>query len=233
MSTLESTFDIASRISHVQPLLTLEEKVRPSHTAVIVVDMQNDFCAPGGLVDKGGRDVSAAQDMATRLPGLIAAARTAGVLIVFVRNVYTTDGNFYLSDVWLEQAARKQGGGYTSIPVCADGSWEGDFYGDVRPRPSDPIVTKHRYDAFHNSDLDTILRANGVRTVVMTGVSTNVCVETTARAAFIRDYYVVFVADGTAAYSSEEHDKTLKDIDRFFGEVTMIADLWAIWDQPK
>jgi ureidoacrylate peracid hydrolase len=129
--------------------------------------MQNDFCAPGGLVDKGGRDVSAVQDMATRLPGLIAAARAAGVLIVFVRNVYTTDENFYLSDVWLEQAARKQGGGYTSNPVCMDGSWEGDFYGDVKPRPGDPIVTKHRYDAFHNSDLDTILRANGVRTAVM------------------------------------------------------------------
>ena len=67
----------------------------------------------------------------------------------------------------------------------------------------------------------------------MTGVSTNVCVETTARAAFIRDYYVVFVADGTAAYSSEEHDKTLHDIDRFFGEVTKIDALRAIWDQPK
>jgi ureidoacrylate peracid hydrolase len=117
--------------------------------------------------------------------------------------------------------------------VCAEGSWEGDFYGDVRPRPGDPIVTKHRYDAFYKTDLETILRANGVRTVVMTGVSTNVCVETTARAAFIRDYYVVLVADGTAAYSTEEHDKSLKDIDRFFGEVTTIAALRAIWEQPE
>jgi ureidoacrylate peracid hydrolase len=99
MSMPESPLDIASRISHVQPLVTLEAKVQPGHAALVVVDMQNDFCAHGGLVDKGGRDVSAAQAMAARLPGLIEAARAAGVFIVFVRNVYTTESNFYLSDV--------------------------------------------------------------------------------------------------------------------------------------
>jgi ureidoacrylate peracid hydrolase len=213
----------------VQPLSGLQEKVRPQHAALVVIDMQNDFCAPGGLVAKGGRDVSAAQEMAERLPGLIAAARAAAVLVVFVRNVYSSEQNFYLSDVWLEQAARKQGGGYTSIPVCAAGSWEGDFYGAVRPEPGDPVVTKHRYSGFYNTDLDTILRSHGVRTLIATGVSTNVCVETTVREAFVRDYYVVLVADGTAAYSREEHDKTLKDVDRFFGEITTIAELKSLW----
>ena len=229
MSKEQTYYDIARRISHVPPLLGLEQKVRPQHAALVVIDMQNDFCASDGLVAKGGRDVSAAQEMAGRLPGLIAAARAAGVLVVFVRNVYSSDRNFYLSDVWLEQAARKQGGGYTSIPVCAAGSWEGDFYGAVRPEPGDPVVTKHRYSAFYNTDLDTILRSHGVRTIVATGVSTNVCVETTVREAFVRDYYVVLVADATAAYTQEEHDKSLKDIDRFFGEVTTIADLKSIW----
>jgi ureidoacrylate peracid hydrolase len=229
MGNPKDPFDICRRIAHVQPLSGLEQKVRPQHAALLVIDMQNDFCAPEGLVAKGGRDVSAAQEMAGRLPELIAAARAAGVLVVFVRNVYSSDRNFYLSDVWLEQAARKQGGGYTSIPVCAAGSWEGDFYGAVRPEPGDPVVTKHRYSAFYNTDLDTILRSHGVRTVIATGVSTNVCVETTVREAFVRDYYVVLVADGTAAYTPEEHDKTLKDVDRFFGEITTIADLKSLW----
>jgi ureidoacrylate peracid hydrolase len=229
MSKEQTYYDIARRIAHVPPLSGLEQKVRPEHAALVVIDMQNDFCASDGLVAKGGRDVSAAQEMAGRLPGLIAAARAAGVLVVFVRNVYSSDRNFYLSDVWLEQAARKQGGGYTSIPVCAAGSWEGDFYGAVRPEPGDPVVTKHRYSAFYNTDLDTILRSHGVRTIVATGVSTNVCIETTVREAFVRDYYVVLVADATAAYTQEEHDKSLKDIDRFFGEVTTIADLKSIW----
>ena len=123
----------------------------------------------------------------------IKTARAAGVFVVFVRNVYTSDHNFYLSDVWLEQAARKRAGGYTRIPVCEAGSWGGDFYGEVRPQPHDPIVTKHRYSAFYNTDLETILRANGIRTVVLTGVVTNVCVETSAREAFVRvfDYTLV------------------------------------------
>ena len=229
MSKEQAYYGIARRIAHVQPLAGLEQKVRPEHAALLVIDMQNDFCASKGVVAKGGRDVSEVQEMAARLPDLIAAARAAGVLVVFVRNVYSSDANFYLSDVWLEQAARKQGGGYTSVPVCAAGSWEGDFYGAVRPEPGDPVVTKHRYSGFYNTDLDTILRSHGVRTIIATGVSTNVCVETTAREAFIRDYYVVLVADGTAAYTQEEHDKTLKDIDRFFGEVTTIAELKAAW----
>jgi hypothetical protein len=64
------------------------------------------------------------------------------VFVVFVRNLYTTERNFYLSDAWLEQGARKQSGGFTRFPVCAEGSWEGDYYGEVRPLPHDPVVTK-------------------------------------------------------------------------------------------
>jgi ureidoacrylate peracid hydrolase len=234
----ETDFDVAARLAHVRPLLGMQEKVSPRHTALVVVDMQNDFIATEGLIAREGRDVSQAQVMANELPKLLKRAREAGVFVVFVRNVYTTENNFYLSDVWLEQAARKREGGYTRIPVCAENSWSGDFYGDVRPLPGEPIVTKHRYGAFYNTDLDTILRANGIRTVVLTGVVTNVCVETTAREAFVRDYYVAVVKDGTAAYSQADHEMTLSNIDRFFGEVTSIDELQSLWparnrDNPR
>jgi ureidoacrylate peracid hydrolase len=229
MPTSESDFEVAARIAHVEPLVGLERKVHPTHTALIVIDMQNDFIAPDGLVGRSGRDVSAAQQLAERLPDLIATARRAGVLIVFVRNIYSTERNFYLSDSWLEQAARKQSGGYTRFPVCGDGSWEGDYYGDVRPQPGDPVVTKHRYNAFLNTDLDTILRANAIRTVVMTGVATDVCVGTTAREAFMRDYYAVMLEDGTATFSPEDQVATLQNFDRYFGEVSTIAEIGAIW----
>jgi isochorismate hydrolase len=159
-SSFEADFEVASRIAHVQPVKGLREKIDPRHTALVVIDMQNDFIADQGLIAREGRDVSQAKEMAEHLPKLIKTARAAGVFVVFVRNVYTSEQNFYLSDVWLEQAARKRAGGYTRIPVCAAGSWGGDFYGDVRPEPNDPIVTKHRYSAFYNTDLDTILRAN-------------------------------------------------------------------------
>jgi ureidoacrylate peracid hydrolase len=229
MTESQTDFDVAARIAHVKPLVGMREKASPRHTALIVIDMQNDFIAKEGLIAREGRDVSQAVAMAEELPKLLKTARDAGVFVVFVRNVYTTDNNFYLSDAWLEQAARKRNGGYTRISVCGENSWSGDFYGDVRPLPGEPIVTKHRYSAFYNTDLDTILRANGIRTVVLTGVVTNVCVETSAREAFVRDYYVAVVKDGTAAYSQADHDMTLLNIDRFFGEVTSIAELQELW----
>lgn len=221
--------EAANRLSHRDLLLSLENKVEPRHAALVVVDVQNDFCAPGGMMDSEGLDLSAVQTMADRLPSLIEAARTAGVLVVFIRNVYSTEGNFYLSDSWLEQASRRRQGSYTERDVCAEGSWEGDFYGDVRPEPGDPVVTKHRFSAFHNTDLETILKSHAIRTVVMTGVASNVCVETTARDAFVRDYYVVFLDDGTATYAEKDHKATLRVIDRFFGEVASVAAVERIW----
>ena len=210
-------------------LTTLEAKVLPTHTALLVVDMQNDFCAPGGMMDNEGLDLTAVQALTQRLPELIDVARAAGVLVTFVRNVYTTDANWYLSDVWLEQAQRRRVGSYIERPVCSPGSWNGDFCGEVRPREGDPVITKHRFSAFHNTDLNLVLRSHGVRSVVLTGVATNVCVETTARDAFMNDYYVVFVKDGSATYSEAEHAATLATIDRYFGQVVSIADLAAAW----
>ncbi len=232
--SIQEELEVAKRLAHQPLLATLEEKVAPAHTALLVIDMQNDFCASGGLVSKDGRDLSAAQNMARRLPALITAARQAGVLVIFARCVYTSEGNRYLSDVWLEQAARERRGGYTSIPVCADGSWEGDWYEDIRPAPGDIVVSKHRYDAFQGTDLDLILRNHGIRTLVLTGVVTNVCVETTARAGFVRDYYIAVVEDGTAAYIPEDHEQTLRNIRRFFGVTPSIRELCEIWaKQPE
>jgi ureidoacrylate peracid hydrolase len=215
-------------LAHRPLLTTLDEKVRPEHTALLVVDVQNDFCAPGGMMDKEGHDLRDVQEMAGALPRLLESARAAGVLVVFVRNVYSTEENHYLSDVWLEQASRRRAGSYTVRPVCAAGSWEGDFYG-VRPLPEEPIITKHRFSAFHNTDLETVLRAHSIRSVVLSGVATNVCVETTAREAFVRDYYVVFLSDGTATYDRASHEATLASIDRFFGQVVAIDDVVACW----
>ena len=225
-----NAYEAVARISHVRPLCGLPQKVAPAHTALVVIDMQNDFIADGCLMGQEGWNLSAVQEMAARLPALIAAARKSGITVIFVRNVYSTERNFYLSDVWLEQAARKRPGGYTYIPGCEADSRGGDFYGDVRPKLGDPVVIKHRYNGFHNTDLDIILRAHGIRTLVFTGVSTNCCVETTARDAFMRDYYVIVVDDATASYAQAFHEMALKNIDSLFGEITTIAALSAIWE---
>jgi ureidoacrylate peracid hydrolase len=219
----------ADRLTHRPLLATLEQKVNPAHAALIVVDMQNDFCAAGGMMDLERADLTAVQAMAERLPDVLDAARSAGVLVVFVRNVYSTERNMYLSDVWLEQMLRRRGDSYTLREVCGADSWQGDFYAGIRPLPGEPVVTKHRYGAFHNTDLETILRVHGIRTVVLAGVATNACVETTAREAFVRDYYVVFTADGTACYSDEAHEATLRTIDKYFGVVVSLGDVIEVW----
>lgn len=199
---LEKELEVARRLSHKGVLATLEEKVAPAHTALVVIDMQNDFCASGGLVSRDGRDISPAQLMAKRLPALL-------------------------------QAARQRNGGYTSIPVCRDGTWEGDWYEDIRPAPGEIVVTKHRYDAFQGTDLDLVLRSHGIRTLALTCVVTNVCVETTARAGFVRDYYIAVVEDGCAAYVADDHEHTLRNIRRFFGVTPSIRDLCAIWAKAE
>ena len=218
---------------HKEPLVGLEAKAAPSHTAVIVVDMQNDFCAQDGMMWHEGRDLSAVQAMADRLPAFLGAARSAGALVVFVRNVYSTELNWYLSDVWLEQATRRRHGSYTERKVCAPDSWNLEFYGGVRPASGDPVVTKHRFGAFMDTDLEVILRSNAIRTLVMTGAATNVCVETTAREGFMRDYYILFAHDGTATYTTEAHEATLKTIDSFFGEVVSLKDLVSVWAKSQ
>jgi ureidoacrylate peracid hydrolase len=232
-STSDSPLSAAAALAHRPLLSTLDQKIEPPHTALIVVDVQNDFCAAGGFMDAEGMDLSSAQAMAERLPAVIQAARDAGVLVVFVRNIYSSDRNNYLSDTWLEQAARRRRSSYTQHPVCEAGSWAGDFYGDVRPQPGEPVVTKHRFSAFHNTDLDTILRSHGIRTLVMSGVASNVCVETTAREGFVRDYYIVYLSDGTSAYFEQDHEAALRVIDLFFGQVVTIPDVIGVWEKQR
>jgi ureidoacrylate peracid hydrolase len=229
----DQTQDRATKLAHVLALDSLKRKVDPGHAALIIIDIQNDFCAPSGLVANEGQDVSEAVRVGERLPAFVDMAHAAGVLVIFVRTVYTTQHNFYLSDSLLEHAARRRPGRHIKTPFCVDGSWGGDFFGEVRPRVEDPIVTKHRYSGFYNTELDTVLRVHGIRTLILTGVATNVCVATTAHDGFMRDYYIVLVEDGTASYTLDQHEAALNDIHRYFGEVTNIAAITSIWREQS
>jgi ureidoacrylate peracid hydrolase len=209
-------------------LTTLADKVRPEHCAILIVDVQNDFCAEGGAMHREGRDLTQVKSMVPQLARLIEAARAAKVRCIWIRNVYNTGPNWYLSEVWLEHAQRRRRGAYITIPVCEPQAWNGDFY-EIKPLADEPIVTKHRYGAFESTDLDLVLRSQGIRTVIMTGVATNVCVETTARQAFLRDYYVVFTRDCTATYDQAAHEATLRNIEDFFGQVVSADEILACW----
>lgn len=208
-----------------QLLRTLEEKVAPGHTALIVVDVQNDFCATGGFLDRAygpkGFRMDEIQAMVPRLERLLSAARKAGLLRVFIQSYYD---DCYLSDPMVEMTERDG----RNFPLCLKGSWGADFY-RVRPEEGEIVVNKHRFNAFEGTDLDLILRNRHIRTLVMTGVATNVCVESTLRAGFFKNYYIVCPKDCVATYNPFLHEATLQNISFYFGVVTEGEELCRIW----
>ena len=111
---------------------------------------------------------------------------------------------------------------------CQEGTWGADFY-VVQPWPDDDVIIKHRYSAFVGTELDTLLRARVWRTSSSWAVTTNVCVESTARDGYMRDYHIIVVEDCTASYSEEPHQATLANIRRAFGRVATTDEIVSVW----
>ncbi|MDP3947985.1 MAG: isochorismatase family cysteine hydrolase [bacterium] len=198
--------------------MTLQEKVDPKHTALVVVDVQNDFIHSEGAFGKSGFDVSLSQRMVPNLLRFIENARSVHLPIIHIKCVH---GNWTNSPVWMEKWKDRTHG------VC-DTPWGADFY-QISPRNDECIVTKHRYSAFIDTNLDLILRSIGTKTLLISGVATNVCVESTARDGFMKDYHIVFLEDCSAAYDMDEHKQTLKNIERYFGLVATSGEIVTAW----
>jgi ureidoacrylate peracid hydrolase len=211
-------------IGTMQDISTLAEWVDPSSSALLVVDMQNDFCHPDGAFAKRGLDISLAQRMIPTLQGLIREARQAGVMVVIVRVVRGGD------TAWpaLERLSRHNFGP-DFIPVFVDGTWGAELLDGFEPEAGDILVEKNRYGAFFGTNLDLMLRNRGITTLVLSGGATNVCVETTAREGFSLDYDIVLVEDACATVSAELHEGTLATVRRWFGRVERADSVIAAW----
>jgi ureidoacrylate peracid hydrolase len=204
-------------------LLTLADKVDPAHCALLVIDVQNDFAADGGFFDKVGGDLKPIQQQ--RVPALlrlIDEARGAGVTVIFVQAIYDPSD---LSAPMRERNARLK----MDIPRCLTGSWGADFY-RVEPKPGEPVVIKHRYSAMVNTELPALLRRRGIRSLLLTGIATDTCVESAGRDAYFIDYYVTIVGDCCGAASEEDHRSALKRFNRDYGQVVLSADVIDIWN---
>ena len=164
---------------------------------------------------------------------LVEEAHKAGTPVIFIKSSYSSTENWYLSDVWMEQKIRRQAGLYADASVLEEGSWGWELVSSLKPSQSDVIVKKHRYSAFYNTELDLILRSKNIKSVIMTGATTNICVESTARDAFFRDYYVVFVRDCTASYEPHLHTATLENIEKYFGVVVSSKEIIDCWHAEK
>jgi ureidoacrylate peracid hydrolase len=199
---------------------SLPELVIPAKSAVIVVDVQNDYCRPEGALGKVGLPTADAMAMIPTLQRFLTAARASGTPVIFVQMIHEAATD---SAAW---AWRMSGG---STGVCRKGTWGAEFT-EIAPLPDEPVVIKHRYSAFVNTRFDSVLRTLKIENLIMTGVSTNVCVESTARHGYMLDYNIVFLSDCTAAYSQAEHEGTLYNMRSHFGVVATSDDVVAAWN---
>jgi nicotinamidase-related amidase len=213
---------------HDAPVLhTLAERLQPAHTALVIVDMQNDFCAEEGYLARARAasgspnriDTEANRRIAACIDRVAAQARTAGMPVVWLQSVYDFK---YLAPAHIAQRGGREG-------CCLEGSWGADYF-EIRPQEGDAVVIKHTYSGFHGTGLDALLQARGVRSLLLCGVATNVCVESTLREGFFHGYHVALLEDGVGSGNPVGHAGTLATVRVNFGDVldsTQFIDLLA------
>ena len=197
----------------MQPI-ALEHLLQNTRSALLIIDVQNEFCHPEGSFARMGMDMSIVEEMLAPLDRLIDAAHSKNIPVIFIRNVEdeATD-----SEAWTFRPDGNEN--HANGFICRRGSWGAELY-HIAPQGDDIVVEKHRFSAFVNTRLDTILRAKKIETLVLTGVSSNVCVETTARHAVMLNYHVVIAEDACASWDREAHEMAMKNTRNFFGKVT-------------
>jgi ureidoacrylate peracid hydrolase len=208
-------------VMNAASLTTLSGQIDPKVAALLIIDMQNDFCHPEGVSGKRGRKLAMSIEMAPRLEAFIKACRDVDMPTIFVQTIHYpwTD-----SPSWVRRLEKDLGDS-----VCRPGTWGAEFYAGIQPQEDDVIITKHRYSAFLGTDLDMILRSRGVRSLLISGVGTNVCVESTLRDGYMRDYYIVLLEDCVGATDLELHQATLKNVKLHFGTVTDSNQVKRLW----
>ena len=205
---------------------SLADKCSPSVAALVIVDMVNDFVHPRGLTaTRSGRSVKAGRAAIEPIRRLAESARTVGVPVVHVQHS-TLPGGASHSGPWLDARGRAT---HSSLDICTDGTWGRRVVDELEPRDGDAVVKKHRYSGFAGTDLDRLLRERGRETIVVCGVSTNVCVESTARQGFDLDYYVVIPEDACASWNARLHEATLETARHRYAVVCLSSEVISIW----
>jgi ureidoacrylate peracid hydrolase len=217
-----------------------------TRTAVVVVDMQNDFGAEGGMMHRLGIDIGAIRQAIAPIARVLAAARRSDVKIVYLTMAFRPD----LSDLGAVDSTnnvRHRLAGVGERVTAPDGSegriliretWNTQILPELAPEPGDIVVCKHRYSGFYGTDLEMILRGLGIQYLVFTGCTTSVCVESTMRDAMFRDFTCLLLADCTAepigqGLSRSNHDASLLVLQTGFGWVSdSVSFLGALQPAP-
>jgi ureidoacrylate peracid hydrolase len=228
----------ASRDAAKNGFVTLAAKpepiaIDPARSAVIVVDMENDFAAKGGMFDRAGVDISGAQNVIAPTAKVLSAAREAGLKIIYLKMGYRPD----LSDLGATDSVNRTRhlkfgvGQKIQTPdgresrVLIRDTWDTDIVPELRPQASDIVLYKTRFSGFYQTDLDAILKKMGIKYLIVTGVTTSICVESTVRDAMFRDYLCVLLKDCMSEPIGHDlprtnHEASLLNAEVLFGWVS-------------
>ncbi len=206
-------------------------------TAVVVIDMQNAYASEGGYVDLAGFDIAGSAGVIGRIAQVLETARGAGLPVIFLQNGWDADyaeaggpgsPNWHKSNALKTMRARPE----LSGQLLARGGWDYELVDALTPQPGDIRLHKTRYSAFFNSQLDSVLRARGIRTIVFVGIASNVCVESTLRDGFHLEYFGVMLEDATHHLGPQAmQDATVYNVEKFFGWVSTVADFCGSFGQ--
>src|SRR5437870_9125040 len=231
-------FGAASAAEPKNEMVTLNAKpepiaIDPARSAVIVVDMENDFAAKGGMFDRAGADISGEQKAIGPTAKVLAAARQAGLKIVYLKMGYRPD----LSDLGATDSVNRTRhlkfgvgqkiqtpDGRESRLLIRD-TWDTDIVPELKPQASDIVIYKTRFSGFYQTDLDATLKKFGIKYLIVTGVTTSICVDSTVRDAMFRDYLCVLLKDCMSEPIGHDlprtnHEASLLNAETLFGWVS-------------
>jgi ureidoacrylate peracid hydrolase len=194
-------------------------------TALLVIDMQNGFCHPEGSFAKLDLDIAMCNAAIPGCVRLVEGARAAGVPVIFTRYVYRAD---YADGGVLVQELLPA---LAEVKSLASGTWDAQLVDELQPQPQDSVLDKARYSAFYGTGLEPLLTSRGIRNLVVCGVTTNMCVETTARDASQRDYRTFVVRDATGELDEQRHEMALQTLGFGFGWVVDADDVLNAWSE--
>ena len=211
-----------------------EFPLSPDETALIVVDMQNAYASPGGYLDLAGFDVTGAKPVIAAVAETIEISRKLGFTIVFFQNGWdeekqeagTPDSpNWWKSNALKTMRARPELDG----KLITRGTWDYELVEKIKPLPGEIVLPKPRYSGFSGTQLDGMLRARRIRNLVVVGVATNVCVESTIRDGYFLEYFPIMVKDATLqAGPASLQEATVYNVETFFGWTTTVSELRSL-----
>ena len=214
-------------------LTELAELVDPAHTALIMIDMQRDFIEPDGLFASLGIDLSMYAESRPRLASLLSAARRAGTMVIHLQNTALPDR---MSDspaqirfnLRMHKDARRN---QPPLRYTIPGTPGHEFAQEFTPLENELVVRKYRSSGFWGTNLDMLLRSNGIKTVVIGGCTTEGCVESTARDAMFNDFYVVIAEDCVASDDRAQHDASMLLMRHRF-DMAASDEIKRLWQAP-